>query len=304
MSSKLTPFSFLTHALSVNGSAAPRVVGRVLAFGLWAFVMALIHRSKYLPDLNILVAPYELAGAALGLLMVLRTNAGYERWWEGRKLWGSIINASRSLAIAASAYGPDDPAWRAGVARRIAVFAHVARRSLRGQRGLPEVAALLGQAEAEALAACDHMPTTASRDLARALRPGLDDFAFLQADAQRCRLIDDLGGCERIANTPLPLAYTIEIRRFIFLYLVTLPFILFETIPKAQVVWAVPLMVLFVAYPFVAIDKIGHELQHPFEFGRLNHLPLDEFTSRIEANVLALLDPATIQTPPHKATSP
>ena len=291
MRPRVLPFSFLRNALSIEGSAAPLVAGRVAMFGFWAFLMALIHRSKYLPDLNIAVAPYEVAGAALGLLMVLRTNAGYERWWEARKHWGSIINASRSLADAASAYGRDDPAWRQRVARRIAVFAHVARRSLRDQRVLPEVAALIGQAEADALIASCHMPTTAARDLARELRVGLDDFAFLQADALRSRLLDDLGSCERIATTPLPSAYAIEVRRFIFLFLVSLPFVLFDKIDKAQTVWAVPVLVLLVAYPFLAIDKIGHELQHPFEIYRLNHLPLDEFTSRIEANVMALLDP-------------
>ncbi len=298
MRSLSTPLSFLYHVLSIEGSAAPLVLGRVFVFGLWAFVMAVVHKSDHLPDLNIAVAPYEVAGAALGLLMVLRTNGGYERWWEGRKLWGSILNSSRSLAITASAYGPDDPAWRAGIGRRIAAFAHLSRRSLRGQRDIPEVAALLGQDEADALAASFHMPTTVARDLSRELRAGLDDFAFLQADALRTRLIEDLGGCERISNTPLPMAYAIEVRRFIFLFLITLPFVLFDKIEKSQSVWAVPLLVLLVAYPFLAIDKIGHELQHPFEIYRLNHLPLDQFTTRVESNVMALLDPAWMEASP------
>jgi ion channel-forming bestrophin family protein len=299
MKPKSTPFSFLSHALSIEGSAAPLIMGRVALFGLWAFAMSVIHKSEHLPNLNIAVAPYELAGAALGLLMVLRTNAGYERWWEGRKLWGAIVNDSRSLAISAVSLGPADPEWRSRVVRRVATFAHVARRSLRGQRMLPEVVALLGQGEADALIESDHMPTAAARDLARDLREGLPDFAFLQADSLRVRLIDSLGGCERIAKTPLPMAYAIEVRRFILLFLASLPFVLFEQLPKSQVLWAVPLLVVLVAYPFLAIDKIGHEMQHPFEIYRLNHLPLDEITSTIERNLLALIEPS-----PKPANSP
>ena len=286
-----TPFSFLANALSLENSAAPLVVGRVSLFGLWALIMALIHKSEHLADLNVSVAPYEVAGTVLGLLMVLRTNAGYERWWEGRKLWGSIVNASRSLAVSAASHGVDDPEWRSRVARRIAVFAHVSRRSLRGQRVLPEVEELLGSAEAQSLIDSEHMPTAASLELARELRAGLPDFAFLQADTLRVLLLDNLGGCERISSCPLPLAYAIEVRRFILLFLLTLPFVLFDKVPKAQSVWAVPLLTLLVAYPFMAIDKIGHELQQPFLLHRLNHLTLDRFTSMIEQNVLAILEP-------------
>ena len=291
MRSLRTPFSFLANALSLENSAAPLVVGRVALFGLWALITALIHQSEHLPNLNISVAPYEVAGTVLGLLMVLRTNAGYERWWEGRRLWGSIVNASRSLAVASMAYGVDDPAWRSRVARRIAVFVHVSRRSLRGQRVLPEVEALLGTAEANALIEANHMPTTASLALARELRAGLPDFAFLQADALRVLLLDNLGGCERISSSPLPSAYAIEVRRFIMLFLLILPFVLFDKVPRGQSVWAVPLLVLLIAYPFMAIEKIGHELQQPFNLHRLNHLQLDTFTSTIEQNVLAILEP-------------
>ena len=98
--------------------------------------------------MSIEVGPHEVAGALLGLLLVLRTNAGYERWWEARKLWGGIVNQSRNLAMAALAYGPDDPAWREQIVRWTAAFAHVARASLRGERDVPELVALLGREEA------------------------------------------------------------------------------------------------------------------------------------------------------------
>ncbi|MDB5350797.1 MAG: Bestrophin, chloride channel [Planctomycetota bacterium] len=289
-----TPYSFWIDALRLNGSAAWLVFPRVAMFGVWALILALIHWNKKLPSLNIEVAPFEAAGAALGLLLVLRTNAGYDRWWEGRKLWGGITNASRSLAISATAFGPDDPQWRGLVLRRIAAFAHVCRRSLRGQRDIPEVVELLGPAEARMIAESDHMPTTVARLIAIDVRAGLGDFAFLQADAQRVALIDYIGGCERILKSPLPLAYAIEVRRFIFLFLITLPFVLFQQIDKSRAIWLAPLVTVLVAYPLLAIDKIGHELQEPFFIYRLNHLSMDEFTSTIERNVLALEDSSSL----------
>jgi putative membrane protein len=158
---------------------------------------------------------------------------------------------------------------------------------------LPEVEALLGPLEAGALKNSVHMPTTACCDLAKELRAGLPDFAFLEADALRSVLMDNIGGCERIASSPLPMAYAIETRRFIFLFLICLPFVLFNQFSKGVAIWAVPLLTVLVAYPFLAIDKIGHELQHPFDLHRLNHLALDRFTSTIERNVLAILEPET-----------
>ncbi len=190
-----TPYSFLRDVLRWRGSAGPLIWFRVAAFGLWAFMLALVHWNERLPDLAIQVAPYEVAAGALGVLMVMRTNAGYERWWEGRKLWGAMVNSTRSLAIAASAYGDDDPSWRARIGRRIAAFGHVARRSLRGEREMPEVVTLIGEDDARFISESVHMPSALVSLIAEDLRAGLDDFAFLQSDGQRVALIDHIGGC-------------------------------------------------------------------------------------------------------------
>jgi putative membrane protein len=237
------------------------------------------------------VAPYELAGAILALLLVLRTNAGYDRWWEARKLWGGIVNQSRNLAITALSYGPSDPAWREALANWTAAFPHAARRSLRGERELPELVPLVGAAGAAQVAAADHMPNYVAWVLAGLLREAnrrgqLSDFAFLQADKERATLIDHIGACERILKTPLPGAYAIKVRRFIVLFLVTLPFALLH---KLDSPWLIPLVTMLVAYPLVSLDQIGAELQNPFSPRRLSHLPLDDISRAIEWNVLALL---------------
>jgi ion channel-forming bestrophin family protein len=288
------PRGFWREAIALRGSITLHVLPHVLAFGAIAAaisVVAGVLEGRYRIRIGMAVAPYELAGATLGLLLVLRTNAGYDRWWEARKLWGGIVNQTRNLAITALAYGPGEPAWRERLVRWAAAFPHVARRSLRGQRELPEVAALVGAPGASAIAAADHMPSAVAARLAGLLReaadgPGLSPFAFLQADRERALLIDHIGACERILKTPLPGVYAIKIRRFIVLFLVTLPFAL---VHKLDTPWLIPLVTMLVAYPLVSLDQIGVELQNPFSTDNLSHLPLDELSRTIERNLLGLL---------------
>ena len=282
--------TFWSDAFALRGSITLQVSRSVLIFTLIAVAVCALNDAVH-PDLGVEVAPYEVAGAALGLLLVLRTNAGYDRWWEGRKLWGGITNQCRTLAGTALAHGPDDPAWRDQVVRWTAAFAHATRCSLRGERRLPEVEALLGRDAAERIAAARHMPTAVSMSIAGLLREGcerfgMDRFAFLSCEQSRNALFDHLGGCERIKSSPLPRVYGINIRRFIFMFLATLPFALL-----AKIGWLTPLATFLVAYPILAIDQIGVSLQNPFDVRDLGHLPLDEITATIERDVLSLLGP-------------
>lgn len=286
---------FWQEALTLEGSVTPLVLGQVVVFGLIAGAIALtgwIADVRFGYRLSLAVAPYELAGAALGLLLVLRTNAGHDRWWEARRLWGGIVNQSRNLAISALAYGPADAAWREQIATWTAAFPHAARLSLRGESVSTEIVKLLGPADAETLARADHLPGFVALKLADLLRDacdrhGMDRFAFLQIDRERAQLIDHVGACERILKTPLPRAYSIKIRRFIFIFLITLPFALLH---KLESEWLVPPLTMLVAYPLLALDRIGTELENPFSLRNLNHLPLDTITAAIERNVFATLE--------------
>ncbi|HEV3003904.1 MAG TPA: bestrophin family ion channel [Pirellulales bacterium] len=281
--------SFWTEAWRLRDSATLPVLLRGLVFGLFALAVWLLDSTTETP-IGIEITPYELAGAALSLLLVLRTNAGYDRWWDARKLWGGIVNQSRNLVIASSAYGPREREWRRRFARWTVAFAHVCRRSLRNERDLPEVAALVGAEEAARIAAADHMPSYVASVLAELLAEALgkdqfDRYAFLQAERERAALVDHIGGCERIQKTPLPRAYSVQIRRFIYVFLAATPFAL-----VLQIGWLTPLATMLVAYPILALDEIGAELQYPFSPRSLNHLPLDEICSTIERNLLELAE--------------
>jgi putative membrane protein len=287
------PMGFWKGAMRLQGSATPLILRRVGLFGVLATLIYLLDKLLELSsqlDLDVGVAPYEVAGGALGLLLILRTNAGYERWWEARKLWGGIVNQCRNLALVALSYGPDDPHWRRGIVHRTAAFGHAARLSLRGERGGPEVAALLGEEYASRLAAAGHAPLAVAMEIGVMLRLacdqlGMDRFGFLQADRERSMLLDHLGGCERILKAPLPMAYAIQIRQFLILFLVTLPFALL-----AKIGWLTPFVTMLAAYPILSLDQIGIELQNPFSAKSLNHLPLDALCQTIQDNLLAMLE--------------
>ena len=112
---------FWRQAFAWQGSVTPLVIPYVFAFGMIATAvcgLALLTERLWGITLGLEIAPFEIAGAALGLLLILRTNAGYDRWWEARKLWGGIVNQARNVAISALAYGPADAAWRERGSRR------------------------------------------------------------------------------------------------------------------------------------------------------------------------------------------
>jgi ion channel-forming bestrophin family protein len=99
------PERFWTEITQLEGSATLYVMRRSLIFGAIALVVTFIEKAPSFPTVAVPVTPYEILGAALGALLAFRTNAGYERWWEARKLWGGIINQSRNLAMTLSGGG-------------------------------------------------------------------------------------------------------------------------------------------------------------------------------------------------------
>jgi len=285
---------FWSDAFAIQGSITPQVMPYVLAFGLFAAILCGVSwwmERAIQCRIGIEVAPHEIAGAALGLLLILRTNAGYDRWWEARKLWGGIVNQSRNVVISALSYGPADSEWRDKIVRWAATFPHIARCSLRGEPPAPEVVALVGEEQADQIKSSSHMPSYVAMKLAALLREAcdhfnMDRFAFLQIDKERALLIDHIGACERILKTPLPLVYSIKIRRFLALFLITLPFVLLH---RVEAEWLIPLITMFVAYPLISLDQIGIELQNPFSRTSLSHLPLRDISATIERNLTGML---------------
>lgn len=291
---------FWNEVFTLHNSVTPCIKWRMIAFGsLATLIWAVGTYTHFIPKTDI--APYELVGAALAVLLMLRTNTGYDRWYEGRKLWGGIVNQSRNLAQIGLVYGPRDRGWREEFISWVAAFPHACRHSLRGETAIDDMNGLLGREDCAKLGEAQHLPLYVSNRIARLLQEALDAgqmdrFAFMQAEQQRNQLIDHIGACERILKTPLAAALSVKIRRFLFLYLVALPFGIFDRAGMAT-----PLIVMLVAYPLLSLDQISIELQNPFSKLRLSHLPLDDICMTIQKNLQALLDAdpteAEVETP-------
>lgn len=279
--------SFLKTALAWKGSVAPRIMPRMIWASLYS--VAVLGVCELFPDLGLDIAPFEYSGAVLGLLLVTRMNAGVSRWWEARKIWGSVVNQSRNLAIMGYEYSGSKKSLMKEYLHWLALWPYTMKALLREEDAVPEGARLLSKEEMDNLRRAPHKPFYIGAKIASLLKKmredGLDGFAFQQLEKERALLIDAIGACERIKSTPIPLVLAIKTRRFILLFLTLLPFALYD---KVDVI--TPFIMMLTAYPLFCLDEIGVELQNPFAKENLSHLPLNALCQKIEATVLSIED--------------
>lgn len=280
--------SFLSSALALHGSVTPKVLMQVFWTALYACIISLINIHS--PYLSIAVGPFEYAGIVMGLILVFRINAGYERWWEARKIWGDIVNKSRNLGLMlvsyASAYDKQEMKQHI---RYLAAIPYTIKKSLRHTTDYSDVAYLLDKKTLSQLPKAQNPTMILSQKIALYLKQlrnedKLDPFSFIQIDSQREKTIDSLGACERILNTPMPFVMAIKSRRLILLFLLILPFAL---VSISNVL--APFITALVAYAFFSLDQIGVELQNPFWESNLSHHPLTTICNRIENDIFSLL---------------
>ena len=267
------PRNWLGVLAQAHGSVMPRLALRVLCIGLiglLATYMFEIHKFKLSP------VAHTMVGAALGLLLVFRTNTSYDRYWEGRKLLGASINRVRDLLrqVAGSARGEEGRKLCVELRRQLLLFFGLQRQYLRSERDLGEFSELMMAEEKARLEPMAARPVaylaTTSQLLADAYAQGLFNAEIHRnLDQNLTALLDNLGGAERIMKTPVPFAYAQHIKGFLFIFCVTLPFVLAE--PTLR--WN-PLASAAVAYALIGIEEIGVEIEDPFGDDP-NDLPLE-----------------------------
>ena len=280
------PHYWYKHFFSIKGSMAREIVGRVVGSTLYA-ILAVFLWWKYeiggIPDKG-----HALIGVSLGLLLVFRTNASYDRFWEGRKQWGAIVNETRNLGRAAAIYMAKDPELAKTMVRWTIAFAWATKDTLRGSKGLGEPKNLPPEETAEILAA-HHLPQAIAIKISRCIQLGRErglypDYVQMALDNNVQLLIDYMGACERIHKTPLPFAYVVHLRRMLVVYCVTLPFALVQTFGYVTI----PVTFL-VAYSLFGIEEIGVEIEDPFGFDD-NDLPLERICGTIEKDLRAIME--------------
>lgn len=233
---------------------------------------------------NITAIPFTLLGVALAVFLGFRNNASYDRYWEARKFWGALLNDSRSLARQVVCLTECPPEERRRLVYTLAAFVHALRHQLRGSEARADLERLLTQAEASRVCAARHPAAVAlalfGERLAEARRAGrIEPILAASMEPNLAGLSHVLGGCERIANTPLPFTYAVIIHRIVYLYCFLLPFGLVDSVGVLT-----PVIVAFVAYCFFALEALSDEIEEPF--GTMpNDLALAAMSAHIESTL-------------------
>jgi putative membrane protein len=239
-------------------------------------------------DFHSTIAMHSLLGIVLGLFLVFRTNSAYDRWWEGRKLWGSMVNNTRNLAYKMNAFLPlGDRQNREYFSHMIHNFPFALKEHLRGALNVDKLE-IRDESVKQELAKARHVPNKMMAILYQKVNELYrdkvisGDHLFL-IDKELKEFTDVLGACERIKNTPIPYSYSMYIKKFIFIYLITLPFG-FVT----QTEYLTILIVVLISFVILSVELIAEEIEDPF--GKdVNDLPTDELTSKIGDNVAETL---------------
>jgi putative membrane protein len=260
--------SWLRLLFVVRGTPLSRIWRRLLAVMVVATAVTVAHERYQVLRTDLTTVPFTLVGLALGIFLGFRNNASYDRFWEGRRLWGQLINTARTLTrqmMTLVRPGDDDlAALHRELVSRVIGFAHALRHHLRGEEPLGDAAVFFPEAERAALLVEKNVPNAVVHRLAERLselwRAGRIDVPHMRIfDVSLTSFSDIQGGCERIKNTPLPASYTILIHRLVASYCFALPFGLVGSIALYT-----PVVVLLVSYAFMGLDSIGDEIEEPF----------------------------------------
>lgn len=237
---------------------------------------------------NNLTIFHQISGFIISLVLVFRINSAYDRWWEGRKLWGSLINNSRNLAIKLNALIPEsDISTRKEVQTLISNFAISLKEHLRGKTAENDLDYSQHLCREHYLQST-HRPNYIAKQLTSFVlnyckkNPQTPNDYLILAEN-----IDDLteicGACERIKNTPIPYSYSIFIKKIVFIYVITLPL----SFGLTAGYWAIP-MVMIMFYAFASLELISEEIEDPFGTDE-NDLPTDEIAQKIKDNTKEIL---------------
>ncbi|MGB3947742.1 MAG: bestrophin family ion channel [Bacteroidia bacterium] len=231
---------------------------------------------------------HTLLGLVLSLLLVFRTNTAYDRWWEGRKLWGELVNNSRNLMLKLNAFIPaEQKETKKGFRILISNYAFALKEHLRMgyiESQLEEHPNLMFSE----LKTYNHVPNRIAQQLyietENLLKQNIiSEEKFIVLNEELRSFTNVVGACERIKKTPIPYSYSMFIKRIIFIYIITLPIGLVDDFK-----WVSLPIVLFVFYAFAGLELLAEEIEDPFGYEQ-SDLPTDEIAATIKKNLIEIV---------------
>jgi putative membrane protein len=284
------------EALKLHGSVIPAVMPRTIVCGLFGLLISLLYNLNLPVSLPILAS--LIPNIVLGLMLVFRTNTAYERFWEGRKLWGTLNNTVRNLArniwVMVAEKTSQDRDEKISTMKLLIAFSLALKLHLRQEPFNPEIEEFLSEKRYSVLNTMHNPPLE--------IAFWIGDYLQRQYDGDRLnayqlnmmqgllnQMVDALGGCERILKTPMPVAYAVHLKQLLLIYCLTLPFQL-----VADLTWWTSPTVALISFTLFGIEEIGIEIENPFGHDA-NDLPLDDICRMMWINMqdLMTLTPAS-----------
>lgn len=298
--------SWLDVATFRGAPTLKRIRGRLIFVVAVATATTVAH--EYFPQHPFLLTPtpFTILGLALGIFLAFRNNASYDRWWEGRKLWGALVNHSFSLARQVSTLvgpvgpvGPGDgspedvQALRRGLVYRHIAFVHALRIHLREEEDLAVLAPLLPPDEFARLPAQRHRPLALLHWQGEALRDAwhrglIHTYHLPVLEGSLIEITNVLGACDRIKNTPIPFPYSMLLHRMVWIFCLLLPIGIIDSLGR----WT-PFIAFMIAYGFLGLDDLADDLEDPFSTAPAA-LPLSAISRNIEIHLRQRLGEADL----------
>ncbi len=268
-------FIFKMHKVDTMRKLAP-----MLAYITVYSLLIIFLLKEFLPEelrsyCEKLTILHSLMGFVISMLLVFRTNTAYDRWWEGRRVWGSLINTSRNLFIKFTNL-INDKTTITQLNDDVVNFSKALKTHLRKERVSTNPANNI------------HEPLLITNNLYKEIcvlhkNNTINDTQFLTLNNDLQLLMDYTGMCERIRNTPIPFIYSMFIKKFIFFYVMTLPFALAFNLSYSGV-----FVCVFIFYVLASLETIAEEIEDPFGTDD-NDLPLDNYVTTIKKSSAELL---------------
>lgn len=277
-----------------HGSVVKTILPQVLLCGVFSLFVDIIHELNLFnswPLINM------IPNILLGLLLSFRTSTAYERFWEGRKCWGTLVNNVRNLSremwVAIEELEPNDKDAKVAAVRLLVAFAVATKMHLRYERTSRELKALMSPERYKKLKGMNNLPLEVAFWIGDYLQEQYERncLNIYQLNAMKQLLnsmVDCLGGCERIQKTPMPLAYALHLKQLLLVYCLFLPLQIVE-----QLHWMSVPMVVLISFTLFGIEEIGNQLENPFGTAP-NDLPLDAICNTMHRNIEDLISLAPI----------
>lgn len=278
--------SWLELAFSLEGSVIPKILPRIILFALLATAVCSLQYVDYPQFIERVggLTNNVVYNLVLGLLLVFRTNTSYDRFWEGRKALGILVlnirNMGRFIRLTIPETTPEEKAQKAAILKLLAAFFIATKLQLRGESANEELKELLSPQQQQQIATSTRMSLQISLWIGEYFQ---QQYRAGKIEAnQRVELnqllndaIEGLGACERIASTPLPVAYRIYLKRLILIYCIGLPFNL-----VIDMQWLTVPIVAIVSFILLGVEEVGKEIENPFLQG-INDLPVDTIAQNV-----------------------